>query len=34
MEGKTDSKVVGELLLQGAETGVDPVERVCAAVVL
>jgi len=32
MEGKTDSKMSGEMLLmQGAETTVDPVDRVSAA---
>jgi len=28
MEGKTDSKTSGEMLLQGAEANVDPVDRV------
>lgn len=31
MEGKTDSKMSGEMLLQGAETAVDPVDRVSSS---
>lgn len=31
IEGKTDSKMSGEMLLQGADTSVDPVDRVSAA---
>ena len=31
MEGKTDSRLSGEMLLQGAETSIDNVERVSAA---